>query len=360
MPILVVPANNALTTDYTPRLDWSNTVYALNYQIQVSTDNTFTTTDIDQLDIVPSEFTPTSDLTSDTTYYWHVRTYNSMGQISNWSSVRAFRTALLPPSLTTPTDGENVPNKRPDFDWDDVPNATGYTIQISRNTAFTSLVGTYNVVPSNYTPAANLPANVPLYWRVRSKGVNGPSAWSAYWMVHTGNPPSIPVLIAPANNALTTDYTPLLDWNNSSLPAGTTFAYYQVQLDTDPAFSSLIIDDSGLTSITDSKFTAPVLDANTAFYWRVRAVNIVGGVENFSAWSVVRTFRTAIAPPNLLAPADSFSTTDRKPTFDWDDMDGATRCPSGRYPGECVRPGPTVRAAGPQSGVSLSRRKSNR
>jgi hypothetical protein len=41
------------------------------------------------------------------------------------------------------------------------------------------LVVTKTVVPSTYTPTVNLPANIPLYWRVRANGLNGPSLWSA-------------------------------------------------------------------------------------------------------------------------------------------------------------------------------------
>jgi hypothetical protein len=121
-----------------------------------------------------------------------------------------------------------------------------------------------------------------------------------------------------------TIYTPLLDWSNSSLPAGTTFAYYQVQVATEAAFSSLIVNDSSLTSITASQLTTPALAANTMYYWRVRAVNTVIGVENFSAWSLVRTFRTKLSPPTAISPIGGVTVGSLKPTFDWNDVTGAT------------------------------------
>ncbi|MEW6241109.1 MAG: metallophosphoesterase, partial [Chloroflexota bacterium] len=74
--------------------------------------------------------------------------------------------------------------------------------------------------------------------------------------------PSVPVLSAPANNALTTDYTPLLNWNDSTPD----LEHYQLQLATDSAFSAIVLDQndieiSELTPLTD-------LSPNTKYYWR--------------------------------------------------------------------------------------------
>jgi hypothetical protein len=125
------------------------------------------------------EYTPGTDLNPNTKYYWRVRSYNTDGEYSAWSLVRTFRTALSAPVLSTPNDGETITLLRPPFGWLDVPGATSYTIQVSKNSTFTSLVVTKTVVPSTFTPLANLPANVLLYWRVRANGLNGPSSWSA-------------------------------------------------------------------------------------------------------------------------------------------------------------------------------------
>jgi hypothetical protein len=203
-----------------------------------------------------------------------------------------------------------------------VAGVTGYSIQISRNLGFTQLVGTYPVVPSTYTPTADLPANMTLYWRVQSRGANGPSVWSGARSFHTGNPPSIPLLVLPANNALTTDYTPRLDWSLVTLPVGVTFGHYQVQVADNAAFTAPAVNESGLTDRLVHEYT-PVTDlnANTKYYWRVRSYNAAG---EYSAWSLVRTLRTAIAPPTSLTPAEGASTTNRRPAFDWADMAGAS------------------------------------
>ncbi|NTV72528.1 MAG: hypothetical protein HGA71_20615, partial [Azonexaceae bacterium] len=48
---------------------------------------------------------------------------------------------------------------------------------------------------------------------------------------------------------------------NVTLPVGTTFDHYQVQVATDAAFSALVIDDSSITTLTSLQFT-PVTDLN--------------------------------------------------------------------------------------------------
>ena len=327
--MLVLPASKALTTDYTPRLDWGQVTLPLgvifdHYQIQVADNAAFTAPAVDESGLVNRlvhEYAPLSDLYSNTTYYWRVRSYNGDGEYSAWSLVRTFRTALLPPLLSAPLDAEDLFNNRTTFIWDNVPGVTGYTIQISKNSGFTLLVGTYPATLSTYTPTVNLPANKTLYWHVQSRGTNGPSAWSSARSFNTANPPSVPALLLPASNALTTDYTPRLDWGVVTIPAGTAFDHYQVQVADNATFTAPAVDEFGLTDRLVHEYTPGVdLNPNTKYYWRVRAYN---ADNEYSAWSLVRTFRTAITPPTLLLPAPGSSTSNKKPFFDWDDMAGA-------------------------------------
>jgi predicted phage tail protein len=118
---------------------------------------------------------------------------------------------------------------------------------------------------------------------------------------------------------LTTDYTPRFDWSNSSVPAGTTLASYQIQVATEPEFGATVIDNDAVLA---SEFT-PTLEllANTTFYWRVRSINTEG---EYSGWSVVRTVRTAITPPVLSSPVGGAAAGSLKPVFDWEDAAGAT------------------------------------
>ena len=175
------PTNNSLKQPTNPILKWSASTHATSYQYCYDTtnDNTCTTSWI-------SNGTSTSarlnGLLPNTTYYWQVRAVNAAGvTYANAGTWWSFEIVLAPPSLTSPGNGATGVGTRPHFTWSD-PNTsgvTGYTIQISKNNTFTSLVVTGNVTSNTFTPSVNLPAGT-LYWRVEVNGSNGPSPWSTY------------------------------------------------------------------------------------------------------------------------------------------------------------------------------------
>jgi hypothetical protein len=120
-------------------------------------------------------------LNNTATYWWRVRSLNAAGQYSLWSAVRTFRTAIAPPTLVSPADGSETTNRRPTFDWSDVPGATSYTLQVATNNLFTTFIINVSPSASTYTMTVDLPLNKVLDWRVRANGPNGPSAWSPVW-----------------------------------------------------------------------------------------------------------------------------------------------------------------------------------
>jgi peptide/nickel transport system substrate-binding protein len=300
VPSPLSPKNNALLNDTTPTLDWKDSslpagVLFDRYQLQVASDKAFTSIVLDlNIDgITNSNYTFTTDLSLNTGYYWRVRSFSPYGYASKWSSVRYFRIAL-PAPVNLNSDG-SVQNLRPQFTWNmpsyPPPAATGYIIQVSAYADFSKLLLSGKATSSSYVPTTDLPrSQTPLYWRVAATGANGPGAWSASATFNTGNPPGIPNLLAPANNALLTTYTPLLDWSDSSVPTGApAFDYYRVELADNAGFASPVIDAS-VAGQTNSSYTLlSPLAALTKYYWRVQACNINA---ECSSWSKVRTFRT--------------------------------------------------------------------
>jgi hypothetical protein len=234
-------------------------------------------------------------------------------------------TAATVPALIAPMNATGQFTRRPSFDWSEVVGATQYNIQISKNAAFSTTITNVTLAASAYMPATDLPAGMQLFWRVRSKAGTVFGGWSLVWSFTTPNPPSAPVLSSPAKNALLTDYTPRLDWGNSTVPLTRTFDHYQLQLATDPAFLSISLDRNTVGGLTASEYTIPDPDRlppNTTFYWRVRSWNTLG---EYSNWAASRSFRTAIQPPTLQAPGDTTHILTLKPVFDWADMAGATK-----------------------------------
>lgn len=326
-PALAAPANNALITDYTPLLDWNNSTVSvgttfLKYELQIATDDLFTlSTNVEVTGPeTNSDYTSGTDLNPNTTYYWRVRAYNTLGQYSAWSNTRHFDTALLPPMLIAPAEAEQLSNNRPTFDWDDVPDATGYRIEISDDPVNFSNPIVANVTPSVYTRTSDLPAGETLYWRVRTKGANGPSAWSEVRSLTTANPPSVPILAFPGNNARVSGPSPLFNWNDSMLPVGIDFDYYQIQVATDNGFVT-VIHDNTVSGVSNSQDDTAVLASGATYYWRVRAFNTLGQP---SLWSAVRSVRIKFADPTLNLPVTGSTVSDLMPTFTWEVVSGAT------------------------------------
>ena len=325
VPSLVSPANNALTSDYTPTLDWSNSTLPAgtdfdHYQLQVSIDSGFTDPTALDEDIsgrTNSSFTPLSDLSSNTKFFWRVRAYNTDGQYSNWSLVYTFRAAMLPPTLVTPLDAEVLKNKRPTFVWNPVTGATSYKVEVSTSASFATKAINATAFVASYTPTADLAANKLYYWRIKANGPNGPSLYSDVRTLSTGTPPSVPTLLAPADNALIKELTPLLDWSQSS---GAAFDHYQIQLADNSDFTGAV--DVDIAGVSNHAYTPTVdLIPDTKYYWHVRSWNTGG---DYSAWSAVRTFREAMLPPGLIAPIGGATVGSRKPVLDWDDVTDAT------------------------------------
>jgi len=282
-------------------LDWnqstlpSGTTFE-SYQVKVATDAGFTTLAVP----VPTTLTSLTghswevipDLPLNALYYWHVKACNTSNECSAWSSVRTFRIALPAPENLS-QDG-SAHNLRPRFVWDmpetyPGPLATGFTLQVSKNSAFTLVVNTGAPAFNFYNPTVDLPRNLTLYWRVRANGLNGPSAWSDVGTYTTGNPPGIPALVAPANNALLTTLTPTLDWSQPIIPGGTTFGNYFVVFSTASDFSIMPVN-ALVSSLMDHYYEINVdLAPGSNYYWRVEACN---SNDECSAWSSVRTFRT--------------------------------------------------------------------
>ena len=292
IPALVSPASNGLVHDYTPSLDWKDVTVPASttfdhYRVQVANDFAFTSLLYDE-EVAVSEFTIPLPLAPNGKYYWHVAAYNTLGQYSSWSLTRAFRTAILPPDLLSPSDGEFLLTRRPSFDWTDVTGATSYSLQLSKVANFSSIYKTISSAVSSLTLTRDLPANTLFYWRVRANGTNGPSLWSPGRSFTTGNPPSVPALLSPRNRSLVSDLTPRFLWKSVTLPAGTNFGYYQVQVATDSLFGNIVINGT-ITAHATPEFT-PVtpLSAGTKYFWRVMACNDLG---HCSAWSQVWSFK---------------------------------------------------------------------
>jgi hypothetical protein len=89
-PVLSAPANNAVNIPANPTLSWNSVSGAATYRVQVSGDNAFATTIIDDATLT-SPAKAIGGLNPSTAYYWRVDARNIAGT-SAWSTVFGFTT----------------------------------------------------------------------------------------------------------------------------------------------------------------------------------------------------------------------------------------------------------------------------
>lgn len=287
-PFLLYPSNGAIGINLTPTLDWIDDYSVTSYQVQLSQDSLFNTTIIDSTGFTASELTVRSGLlTNVNTYYWRVRTTNTLGT-GPWSERWRFLTLLsppAPPNLVAPLNNSTDITTTPTLDWDSVPFAETYRVQLSTDAGFGSfIIDIPNLTASQYNvTGGTLSNNTTYYWRVNAKNQAGTSSFSPVWNFKTviSPPVAAPSLLSPANNSINQPATPTLDWNDVFGVQG-----YRLIVAVDSFFNTLIID----TTITASQSTIPAgkLTGNTPYYWRVRGYNTGG----FGPWSVTWKFTT--------------------------------------------------------------------
>ena len=141
-------------------------------------------------------------------------------------------------------------------------------------------------------------------------------------VVVTNVAPTVPMLVLPADNAITNDATPTFEWSDSTDPAGAFDTItYTFQADNDGCSFPSPITQAGLTAST---FTPASNLADGTYCWHVRASDEDGGDSAFSATRSITIDTVAPAPPSqpdLDAGSDSGSsstdnlTNDNTPTF---------------------------------------------
>jgi len=119
--------------------------------------------------------------------------------------------------------------------------------------------------------------------------VNTSAAYDLVYLAPVGAPTS-PTLVNPTDGTTGITVNPTFEW----LPV-TSATSYTVLVSTTPTFSSTVVNQSGITGTSYTLGSA--LSYNTAYYWRVQAVN-----SNGSSLSSTRTFTTSgvpNTPPNI-------------------------------------------------------------
>lgn len=197
VPNLTEPGNGITIGIFNPMLNWEDFPGAVSYRIQVSLDANFTGTILmDSSGISQSQIRiPTGILTTNSYNYWRVNATTVSGT-TPWSNAWRFNVILSPPgapNLLSPPDGALNQPFTPTLDWNDVPTAQNYRVQVSYTPVFDYIVFDSSMVPSSQVsvPEYVLSVNSQYFWRVNASNSGGISTgpWSTAWNFTTMDGP---------------------------------------------------------------------------------------------------------------------------------------------------------------------------
>jgi len=246
--------------------NWNGTTGASSYQIDVSTDDDFSSFvgNYNNYSITVTS-TAITALNSNTNYYYRVRAVNSSGA-GQYSSIINLKTAPSTPEITSIN---NVGSGSFKVNWYSVPGATTYQIDVSTNSNFNTFVQGYNnatVTGTNLTVTGLSAGN---NYFVRLRASNGTSTSNNSNTASTITCPNAPSSIIITNH---TESSFDIHWESV---AGATS--YLIDVAHSNTFTSGHCFNLPVTT-TSKSITG--LYSGTIFYVRVRAVNAGGSSAN--------------------------------------------------------------------------------
>jgi len=194
-------------------------------------------------------------------------------------------TLQQPPTAPSANPASSLTSSEFTANWSSVSGATGYRLDVSTSSSFTSYISGYQDLDvGNVTSreVSGLSANTPYYYRVRAYNTGGTSGDSNTNSVTTlANPPSPPTA-NPASAITSSGFT--ANWSSASGATG-----YRLDVSTNDGFSSFVssYQDLDVGNVTSRAVSG--LSAGTTHYYRVRACNAGGPSGNSGTISLATT-----------------------------------------------------------------------
>lgn len=130
--------------------------------------------------------------------------------------------------------------------------------------------------------------------------------------------PAVPVLVSPISEtgcAEVTALSPVMQWSPFSGEAGSTQAQYQIQIDDDPDFSSLIVDETIASPNNVYTVGLGVMQYNVTYYWQVRVQDSGDLWSEWGTQGALGESNCLITPKHAL-PECAFSIAPLNPLVD--------------------------------------------
>ena len=196
----------------------------------------------------------------------------------------------LPPVAPVAKSATNIAQTSFTANWNSSATATGYKLDVSTNTGFTSFVTGYsdkdvsNV--TNYS-VSGLSPKTQYYYRIRAYNQGGTSGNSNTITVTTfSNPPAAPAGVT----AVSCNYLVTLKWRKNSDPY---FLRYRIYGGTSQYPATVI--DSTTNSLSDTSKIFSGFTKGQTYYFRITAVN-TDGPESIFSTQVSETVKSGVVP----------------------------------------------------------------
>jgi len=201
-------------------------------------------------------------------------------------------TSINPPNafnLLNPEKGIESQNLQPTFTWEETTDPDGTNVTYDFYYAYTAGYENATIISglseTQYTPDSPLNDNSTLYWKVKAIDEDGQVTWSNQtdWYIYLNQSNEAPLsfnLVDPADEITVSTLTPTFTWTNSSDNDPNDEITYTLWVGTDVNYSSGSFNEYANIEGTSYTLTEP-LDANTTYYWKVKAVDN-HGVETWS------------------------------------------------------------------------------
>ncbi|RYB96360.1 hypothetical protein EUA06_01950 [Nocardioides glacieisoli] len=234
------PANGAplAQPSQPPLLTWSSSSGATSYVVEVDGDDDFVgaskyTTSSTSL-VVPDPL-PSGTVANPADYYWRVTASKGNGINSQPSAAFRFIIGPLPaPTITAPPSSPSFELQDIVLNWNPVPGAMSYDVEVATNSDFTNITETRSgITGTRYSPPVTYD-NDQYYWRVRARDLDDqPTPWTASLYDFNRTWPDMPQAVFPAEAGLETVAGPIyFEWTSVRHASE-----YEVWLSTTPGFS---------------------------------------------------------------------------------------------------------------------------
>lgn len=280
---------------------WAEMGDVTSYHLQISPNESFNNLEVNNLSLTTNTFsTPLNQ--SYIAYYWRVRANYSSGTIScisEWSNSASFSTAVLPPFLDFPANGNQGQDFAVNFIWTPQNGSASYTFQLSETPSFGTITHeAAGLSDTQYNFQLEEEFNKQYFWRVKAISSSlCESEWSNTFSFRTrfadvvlSSPEDGASCIAVENAELT--------WNNADGVQS-----YRVQVSEDPNFPIPVQFD--LVNVTSNTFNIDLPNSLTTYHWRVRAED----GNNIGNWSERRSFTSGLFAPSLVLPVNDSTET---------------------------------------------------